>query len=610
MNQNRSVKTEKASGLPSLADSLYNFIRRHPYIVLGIFCVLFGFSTGCASESINFFALIAALPAAAVLSVICRGYFSLKKKGTAAACVISLAVIVLSAVLIKYIPIGYQIVRMTMLMSVSVCMLILWKKGKLGIREMLFIAIVFGLALRILAVLDIGIYSFQHDVNFFSKAEDVVYSYTDGQSMDMLSRGAGHAGFIEYIYHNWHLPDFDMRNVWSFYNPPLHHIVSAVWLRAAVFVFDYPVACESVQTIPLFASCALVIMTLRLFRFLKLSENGVFIGILLVAFSNTMIHTAININNDPLATLLTLAALFLALKWYRNRSFINILKIAAALGFAMMTKLSSATAAFPIAFIFAAALTDDIRRKQKPLKCLGQFAAFLGVCAPLGLFYQVRNYILFGIPLTYVQTVQSEESILVTQYVGHIPAWKRLFDFSPGFLNPPWMHTLASFGFDRYPENEYNPLIALIKTALFEEYRQNVLNVPAFDIIAVILLLAAIILSIASMITMIRSVIVSKGESRIFHIFMAVAFFSMMISFYAFCFSYPYACSQHIRYIPLVIVIVGYYSGVLFEAVPKLPLKELRKGQLQDKKKLAGTITGAAVCLLTAVLACGQIFIF
>ena len=130
MNQNRSVKTEKASGLPSLADSLYSFIRRHPYIVLGIFCVLFGFSTGCASESINFFALIAALPAAAVLSVICRGYFSLKKKGTAAACVISLAVIVLSAVLIKYIPIGYQIVRMTMLMSVSVCMLILWKKRK------------------------------------------------------------------------------------------------------------------------------------------------------------------------------------------------------------------------------------------------------------------------------------------------------------------------------------------------------------------------------------------------------------------------------------------------------------------------------------------------
>ena len=610
MNQNRSVKTEKASGLPSLADSLYSFIRRHPYIVLGIFCVLFGFSTGCASESINFFALIAALPAAAVLSVICRGYFSLKKKGTAAACVISLAVIVLSAVLIKYIPIGYQIVRMTMLMSVSVCMLILWKKGKLGIREMLFIVVVFGIALRMIAVTELNIVFDQHDVNLFSKSADTVYNYQNGQLIDMSEQGAGHAGYIEYFFHYYHLPDFDMRNVWSFYNPPLHHIISAIWLRVGVLIFDYQTACENLQSLTLFYSCAILLMSVRLFKFLGTGKTGSLIAVSIVSFNNALILFSININNDPLAAFLSFTALFLALKWYRNRSFINILKIAAALGFAMMTKLSSATAAFPIAFIFAAALTDDIRRKQKPLKCLGQFAAFLGVCAPLGLFYQVRNYILFGIPLTYVQTVQSEESILATQYVGHIPVWKRLFDFSPGFLNPPWMHTLASFGFDRYPENEYNPLIALIKTALFEEYRQNVLNVPAFDIIAVILLLAAIILSIASMITMIRSVIVSKGESRIFHIFMAVAFFSMMISFYAFCFSYPYACSQHIRYIPLVIVIVGYYSGVLFEAVPKLPLKELRKGQLQDKKKLAGTITGAAVCLLTAVLACGQIFIF
>ena len=37
----------------------------------------------------------------------------------------------------------------------------------------------------------------------------------------------GHLGYVEYIAKFGHLPDFDPFSVFSYYNPPLHHIIGA-----------------------------------------------------------------------------------------------------------------------------------------------------------------------------------------------------------------------------------------------------------------------------------------------------------------------------------------------------------------------------------------------
>ena len=67
-----------------------------------------------------------------------------------------------------------------------------------------------GFLLKLVYVLYTGIGTLQHDV----------HSFTDSTN--------GHAGYIRYLYTYGHLPDFDPRQEFQFYHPPLHHILSAL----------------------------------------------------------------------------------------------------------------------------------------------------------------------------------------------------------------------------------------------------------------------------------------------------------------------------------------------------------------------------------------------
>ena len=43
----------------------------------------------------------------------------------------------------------------------------------------------------------------------------------------------GHLGYVEYLVKFKALPDFNPFSVFSYYHPPLHHIVAAFFLKAA-----------------------------------------------------------------------------------------------------------------------------------------------------------------------------------------------------------------------------------------------------------------------------------------------------------------------------------------------------------------------------------------
>lgn len=604
--KNHEKKSERLT-LPRFCDNVYKLMKRHPYITLVVLCAIFGLSTGCASENINFLIIPAVLWATIVSAVFFRGYFSLNLKAVVVTVVITLLYLAGSAVLLRYMSIGYQFVRMGTVLFSTVLLLLLWRNKKLNVRTLLAFVIILWLIMRVAAVLEINTTAYQHDVGLFSDSIDKVYTYTDKQLLTMEDHGAGHAAYIEFIFHHYYFPDFDMRNVWSFYNPPFFHIISALWLHIAVLVMDYSAACESVQVIPLFCSCALVLLFVRFFRQLGLKGKGLLIATAIAATSNTFIHFSINVNNDPLATLFMMAALVFAVDWFSDRKFSTIMKTSICVGLGMMTKLSAATIAFPIAFLFVWVFFGAISKKEKIGKYLGQFSAFLGLCVPLAFWWQVRNLIRFGIPLSYVQTVDDE---LPEQFIGNIPVLQRLFGFSADMLSRPWVHTLSSFGLERYTENEYNPLISLIKTSLFEEYRQNGLNAPVHDMIAAVLIVITLLLGTAALIMMIYKVFSSKGNERVLHIMMCVAYFSMMISYYSFCFKYPYACSQHIRYVPLVIVIGAAYIGFLLSAFRDVPVQALRTPKKLSRNELISSVATILLTVITAVFAYGQIMIF
>lgn len=81
-----------------------------------------------------------------------------------------------------------------------------------------FLLILAGVLLRCSYVLLSGLYERQHDAG----------AYT-GMGTDFIN--PGHIGYIEYLYKFHKLPDINPYELFAYYHPPLHHILSYIWLH-------------------------------------------------------------------------------------------------------------------------------------------------------------------------------------------------------------------------------------------------------------------------------------------------------------------------------------------------------------------------------------------
>lgn len=100
-----------------------------------------------------------------------------------------------------------------------------------------------------------------------------------------------HAGYITYLLEHHRLPDFDPRDHWQFYHPPLHHAISAVWLWLSenVFGIGNEVAQESLQTLTLFYATAVIITAYRILRHFRLEGSALYFPLAVIAFHPSFI---------------------------------------------------------------------------------------------------------------------------------------------------------------------------------------------------------------------------------------------------------------------------------------------------------------------------------
>lgn len=112
------------------------------------------------------------------------------------------------------------------------------------------------------------------------------------------------------------------------------------------------------------------------------------------------------LNNDGISYMCSMLSLYFAVKWQKEKkSFANILACAVSVGAGMMAKLTSATVCLPIAGIFVCEFVRTLQKKGGALsfpRLAGEYAAFLAVCAPLGLWFQVYAKIRFDQPFGFV----------------------------------------------------------------------------------------------------------------------------------------------------------------------------------------------------------------
>ena len=295
---------------------------------------------------------------------------------------------------------------------------------------------------------------------FFLKLAYVIYTPVWCRQHDVVDFGAGegHAAYMEYILSHKALPDFDPRTVWAFFQPPLHHMICAAWMWINIrlgIVEDH--MHKNVQILPLMYMCILVFVVYLICKEINMHKSGTLVTMLIVSFHPIYILMSGSINNDALSVMLTVVAIYAAIRWYMYPTTGRIVFLAFAIGLAMSAKLSAVLVAPPIAVMMIFKIwhdSDKLKNKTKLISYLLELAAFAVIVFPLGLWWTVRNKLLFDMPGNYIPEVGEQVS-----RSGIVPTILDIRTASP-FLY------MKSNGF---AYDEYNLILATLKSALFGE---------------------------------------------------------------------------------------------------------------------------------------------
>ncbi len=426
--------------------------------------------------------------------------------------------------------------------------------GQLSENCTVFMIILLGCFLRCGYVLLSGLYERQHDAG----------AYT-GMGTDFVN--PGHIGYIEYIYKFHRLPDINPYELFAYYHPPLHHIISFLWLQLNIFLgVAEDLAFENLQILTLFYSCLCMAITWRILKVLEIKGKGLFIGLAFMAFHPATIVMAGSVNNDMLTILFMCLIILESLKWIRAKNLAGLIRLALYIGFGMITKLNSAVLAIPLAIIFLMHFISVLRSRKKShiLEWLKNYCIFGVIVAPIGLSWIVRNLIRFGekpgVP------VPGETSPM---YTAGFSLWERLG--VPAFSD--W-----NFAFPFHPISARacnNTWVIMYHTSLFaEEYPAGLPDILL--ILCQITFVLALLLGIATVILLIM-VLVNKRTRREDSIFLLVGYVIMLISFAVFVIIYPYTCSSDFRYVAICLVYVSIALGLgnkYYLAVPAVSTGE------------------------------------
>jgi len=356
----------------------------------------------------------------------------------------------------------------------------------------------------------------------------------------------GHFGYMYQLFANGKLPQ---TNTYQFYHPPLAHILHVLVVR--VFSWfqgtdDLTVLFEAAKIVPCFAACAMLWVFRSLCREMRLPPRATAVAVAVAAFHPTFFIMSASVNNDPLMLLFFLIAILYTIRWYRRPTMKNILMIALAIGLSMMTKLSGGMAALFAAPVFLIVLVRRLRKRQAgPL--IGQFAAFAGVCVPLGLWYPVRNLILFNQPLGYITEVSP------ALYVGDVPLMRRFLSFPlDQIFNPLYCR----------PYEDYNIWLYTLKCSLFGEF-----SFAGRDTFAAILIAANLVLIPVSLAAMLYILARGREVNRFARLGLLWIWLTQMVSFILFNLEYPMGCTMDFRYIVPTVFTGAAFVGIALDRI-------------------------------------------
>lgn len=324
-------------------------------------------------------------------------------------------------------------------------------------------------------------------------------------------------------------------------------------------------------------TCVVLLKTVKLFRFS--SKTEVFLSAFVIFFPRH-IQFAGMVNNDALAYMFSMLAIYYALKWQKGgKSPVYIWLCAFAVGLGMMAKLSSATVCLPIGGIFLYELIGTARKQKGAMSwkklCL-QYGVFLAICAPIGLWFQVYAKIRFDQKFGFV--FSNLNRLLSTERHSFFERFFVAFDINEyfGSLYCVPFSSWADKANGIYGANgHYNLFNYITRSAIFGEFTYS-----RGEGFAVVSLLLAWIGCFALLAGMIRAIVLYarkrkaggdllkevqlNGADLLFIFLLLLSQAGSEVYFYI---TMPYACTMDFRYImPIILglaLAVGYTHKIL-----------------------------------------------
>lgn len=399
-------------------------------------------------------------------------------------------------------------------------------------------------------------------IGFFFR---LVYIQSTGYLVRQHDVG-GKNGHFEYILKFYNHQKLPQSVNWQYYQPPVWHYLCALFMHIQTTLgIALDAAKENLQLISLFCSNMIMLVSYSLFKKFSLKGTALIIPFAIIAFHPTFIILSGSINNDVLSLLLALVSVNLAIKWYREPKMSTILKLALSIGFSMAVKLSGGLISLGVAVIFAIRLFGKQYKNKAGL--IGQFASFGVLCVPIALWWQVRNYIKFDTPFTYVPKLSDTHS----QYIGFRSTFERLFDFSAVWDIGVYPARVIQSKAEIYDYYEYNIPLGALKSSVFGEYylgQGNKIGLLCAQILFWSAVLIAIIAT-ASAVYLLVKALKNKKEGVNFAvselIFTLICVATLVISYVKFCFDFAHFCTMDFRYIALTVVFGALYIGLLLK---------------------------------------------
>ena len=389
--------------------------------------------------------------------------------------------------------------------------------GKLNPKRIIAVLFLLGFALRLAYCLRYNYSQNQHDV------ESLVSN-----------------GHLKYIYDLAIGEGLPKTNEWQFCHPPLHHFLASRVVKFSLGLgFSNAVAFENVQLLTCFYSSVLMFAGYSLLKEFKVEGRALVFSCAFIAFNPTFFILAGSINNDVLTVLLSVYALLFLVKWYKKPSVIFALACGVFTGLAMMTKFSAALVAVVAAITVLFKFFYD-----KSLK-FGRFSAhtgcFLGAVLPIGLWYQIRNMILFGQPLGYVAPLSTESKL----YIGDM-------SFVDRFIKPFSSETVGVY-VDVW--NEHNLWLYLLRNSLFGEYSFGNEGLALVAVMGNLLVTIAVIFAVVLL-------LIRFKKDKFATLPVVVMFFVQWAFFIYFNIASPFRCTMDFRYIVPVLFCSAVFLGV------------------------------------------------